>query len=92
MSPTSLEDLDRRQQRKVITRSALRILVSVILLFVLYGALPAADRTGIGTLLELLVGLVIFGALLAGRSSRSWGPSIRSCGQPRHWRSRFQWC
>ncbi len=81
MSPTSLEDLDRRQQRKVITRSALRILVSVILLFVLYGALPAADRTGIGTLLELLVGLVILGALLAWQVLKIMGaehPELRA--------------
>ncbi len=64
MSPTSLEDLDRRQQRRVIGRSALRILVSIVLLIALYGALPAADRTGLGTLVKLLVGLLIFGAVL----------------------------
>ncbi|MGO9495467.1 MAG: potassium channel family protein [Solirubrobacteraceae bacterium] len=81
MSPTSLEDLDRRQQRKVVTRSALRILVSVVVLFALYGALPAADRTGIGTLLELLVGLVILGALLAWQVLKIMGaehPELRA--------------
>ena len=81
MSPTSLEDLDRRQQRKVVTRSAVRILVSVVVLFALYGALPAADRTGIGTLLELLVGLVILGALLAWQVLKIMGaehPELRA--------------
>ena len=81
MSPTSLEDLDRRQQRKVVTRSALRILVSVVVLFALYAALPAADRTGIGTLLELLVGLVILGALLAWQVLKIMGaehPELRA--------------
>ena len=81
MSPTSLEDLDRRQQRKVVTRSAVRILVSVVVLFALYGVLPAADRTGIGTLLELLVGLVILGALLAWQVLKIMGaehPELRA--------------
>ncbi len=64
MSPTSLEALDHRQRRRAIGRSAIRILVSVVLLFALYGVLPVADRTSIGTLLELFVGLIIFGAML----------------------------
>jgi hypothetical protein len=81
VSPTSLEDLDRRQQRKVVTRSAVRILVSVVVLFALYAVLPAADRTGIGTLLELLVGLVILGALLAWQVLKIMGaehPELRA--------------
>ncbi len=81
MSPTSLEDLDRRQQRRVVTRSALRILVSVVLLFALYGALPIADRTGLGTLLELLVGLIIFAALLGWQVLKIMGaehPELRA--------------
>lgn len=81
MSPTSLEDLDRRQQRRVVTRSALRILVSVVLLFALYGALPVADRTGLGTLLELLVGLIIFAALLGWQVLKIMGaehPELRA--------------
>lgn len=81
MSPTSLEDLDRRQQRRVVTRSALRILVSVVLLFALYGAVPVADRTGIGTLLELLVGLIIFAALLGWQVLKIMGaehPELRA--------------
>lgn len=81
MSPTSLEDLDRRQQRRVVTRSALRILVSVVLLFALYGALPIADRTGLGTLLELFVGLIIFAALLGWQVLKIMGaehPELRA--------------
>jgi hypothetical protein len=81
VSPTSLEDLDRRQQRRVIGRSAARILVSVVVLFALYGALPAADRTGIGTLVELLVGLIIFAAVLGWQVLKIMGaehPELRA--------------
>ncbi len=81
MSPTSLESLDRRQRQRVITRSALRILVSVVLLFALYGALPAADRTGAGTLLQLFVGLIIFGAVLGWQVLKIMGaehPELRA--------------
>ena len=81
MSPTSLESLDRRQQQRVVTRTAIRILVSVVLLFALYGALPVADRTGFGTLLELLIGLVIFAALLGWQVLKIMGaehPELRA--------------
>ena len=81
MSPTSLEDLDRRQRRRVVARTAFRILISVVVLFALYAVLPAADRTGIGTLLELLVGLVILGALLAWQVLKIMGaehPELRA--------------
>lgn len=81
MSPTSLEDLDRRQQRRVVGRSALRILISVVLLIALYGALPAADRTGIGTLIELFIGLIIFGAVLGWQVLKIMGaayPELRA--------------
>ena len=81
MSPTSLESLDRRQRQRVITRSAFRILVSVVLLFALYGALPAADRTGAGTLLQLFVGLIIFGAVLGWQVLKIMGaehPELRA--------------
>ena len=81
MSPTSLEDLDRRQRQRVVGRSAIRILASVVLLFVLYWALPVADRTGLGTLLELLVGLIIFAALLGWQVLKIMGaehPELRA--------------
>jgi bacteriorhodopsin len=81
VSPTSLEDLDSREQRRVVGRSAFRILISVVLLFALYGALPAADRTGIGTLLELFVGLMIFGAVLGWQVLKIMGaehPELRA--------------
>lgn len=81
MSPTSLEDLDRRQRQRVVGRSAIRILASVFLLFVLYWALPVADRTGLGTLLELLVGLIIFAALLGWQVLKIMGaehPELRA--------------
>jgi bacteriorhodopsin len=81
VSPTSLESLDRREQRRVIGRSAIRILVSVVLLFALYGSLPVADRTGLGTLVELFVGLVIFGAVLSWQGLKIMGaehPELRA--------------
>jgi voltage-gated potassium channel len=81
VSPTSLESLDRRQQRRVVGRSAFRILVSVVLLIALYGALPAADRTGIGTLVELFIGLVIFAAVLGWQVLKIMGaehPELRA--------------
>jgi len=81
VSPTSLEALDRRQQRRVIGRSAIRILVSVVLLFTLYAVLPVADRTGLGTLAELFVGLIIFGAVLGWQVLKIMGaehPELRA--------------
>jgi hypothetical protein len=81
VSPTSLEDLDRRQQRQIVGRSAIRILVSIVLLFALYGAVPAADRTGVGTLVELFIGLLIFGAVLSWQVLKIMGaehPELRA--------------
>ncbi|HUA72608.1 MAG TPA: ion channel [Solirubrobacteraceae bacterium] len=81
MSPTSLEDLDRHQQRRVVGRSAFRIVVSIVLLFAVYAAVPAADRTGIGTLLELFIGLIIFGAVLGWQVLKIMGaeyPELRA--------------
>jgi voltage-gated potassium channel len=81
VSPTSLEDLDRRQQQRVVARTAFRILIGVVLLFTLYGALPVADRTGFGTLVELFVGLVIFAALLGWQLLKIMGaehPELRA--------------
>jgi voltage-gated potassium channel len=81
VSLTSLEDLDRRQARRVVGRSALRILVSVVLLIALYGALPVADRTGFETLIELFIGLIIFAALLGWQVLKIMGaehPELRA--------------
>ena len=81
MSPTSLEDLDRRQRQRVVARTAFRILVSVVLLFTLYWLLPVADRTSLGTLVELFVGLTIFGALLSWQVLKIMGaehPELRA--------------
>lgn len=81
MSLTSLESLDRRQQQRVVTRSALRILFSILVLLVLYGALPVPHRTDLGVLLELAVGLIIFGALLSWQVLKIMGaehPELRA--------------
>lgn len=81
MSPTSLESLDRRQQQRVVARTGIRILLSTVLLFALYGTLPVADRTGLGTLLELFIGLIIFGAVLSWQVLKIMGaehPELRA--------------
>jgi len=81
VSPTSLENLDRRQQQRLVGRSAFRILVSVVLLFALYGEMPAANRTGIGTLIKLFIGLAIFGAVLGWQVLKIMGaehPELRA--------------
>lgn len=81
MSLTSLEELDRRQQQRVLARTAIRILLSIVLLFTLYGAMPVADRTGLGTLIELLVGLIIFAAVLGWQVLKIMGaehPELRA--------------
>jgi voltage-gated potassium channel len=65
MSPTSFEDLDKRQRMRVIARSAARILLLTTGLIVLYAVLPVPDRTGAGPLAELSLGLVVFAGLLA---------------------------
>jgi len=81
VSPHSLEDLDRRQRQKVVARSGFRILVSIVLLFALYGTVPAADRTGLGTLAELLVGLIVFAAVLGWQVLKIMGaehPELRA--------------
>jgi voltage-gated potassium channel len=52
-----------------------------VLLFALYAALPVADRTGLGTLAELLVGLIVFAALLGWQVLKIMGaehPELRA--------------
>jgi voltage-gated potassium channel len=62
---TSFEDLDRAQQRRLALRSAVRILGSTVVLVVLYALLPAASNSSAKTLIELIIGLAVFLAVLA---------------------------
>jgi voltage-gated potassium channel len=81
VSPTSLEDLDRRQKQRVVARSAARIVFSIVLLFAVYGTVPVADRTGVGTLVELFVGMIIFAAVLSWQVLKIMGaehPELRA--------------
>jgi voltage-gated potassium channel len=64
MSPTSLEDLDRGQQRRLVARSAIRIAASTAVLVALYALLPAAGRSGARAISELVFGLVVFAVIL----------------------------
>jgi voltage-gated potassium channel len=64
MIPTSFEELDRRQRRRLMVRSATRIVFSTVVLLGLYAVLPAASHTGVRVLAELILGLVVFAVLL----------------------------
>lgn len=64
MSLTSFEDLDRRQRRQLAVRSGLRIVFLIVLLIALYAVLPAASRSGVKTLAQLTVGLLVLVGLL----------------------------
>src|SRR6478609_5586553 len=61
---TSFEDLDRAQQQRVALRSAFRIVTSTVVLVVLYALLPAASNSSAKTLIQLLIGLVVFMGVL----------------------------
>ena len=64
MIPTSFDELDRRDRRRLFVRSGLRIVGTIVLMLALYGALPAASKTGIRVLVELIAGLLAFTGLL----------------------------
>ena len=57
---TSFEDLDRAQQQRLALRSALRIVASTVVLVLLYALLPAASNSSAKTVIQLLIGLVVF--------------------------------
>ncbi len=62
-------------------RSAARILVSIVALFVVYAVVPVADRTGLGTLAELILGLIVFAAVLGWQVLKIMGaehPELRA--------------
>lgn len=65
----------------MVTRTALRILLSVIVLVVLYGALPVPHRTDAGVLAELTIGLMVFAAVLGWEVLKVMGaehPELRA--------------
>jgi voltage-gated potassium channel len=64
VSPTSLAELDRRQRHRVIARSAVRIVVSTVVLVGLYFVSPAAGRTGAKALTQFVLALALFVGLL----------------------------
>lgn len=65
MSPTTFDELGRRERQRLAVRSALRIVFSTTILIVLYTALPAVSRSGARPLIELLAGLLVFAGMLA---------------------------
>jgi voltage-gated potassium channel len=64
MIPTSFEELDRHERRRLFLRSGLRILLTIFLMLALYAVLPAASKTGVRVVVELIAGLLAFIALL----------------------------
>jgi len=70
MSPSSFDDLDRRERRQVVLHSALRIGVSTVLLMLVYWFTPVAGKSGVRALLELIAGFIVFGVLLAWQVHR----------------------
>jgi voltage-gated potassium channel len=65
MSPTTFDELGRRERQRLAVRSALRIAFSTTILIVLYAALPAVSRSGARPIIELLAGLLVFSGMLA---------------------------
>jgi hypothetical protein len=70
MSPTTFDDLDRRERRRLVERSALRIVVTTLLLIALYLLLPDPAHSGTRALIELVLGLILFAALLGWHVQR----------------------
>jgi hypothetical protein len=65
MSPTTFDELGRRERQRLAVRSVLRIVFSTTILIVLYSALPAVSRSGAKPIIELLAGLLVFSGMLA---------------------------
>ncbi len=65
MSPTSFDDLGQRERRRLLVRSVLRIIATIAALLVLYAVIPVPDETGARALVELVLGLLAFAAMLA---------------------------
>ncbi len=65
MSLSPLEDMDPRQRRRLIGNAALRTSAIIALLLGLYAVLPVAGRSDAPAIVELLVGLCAFVALLS---------------------------
>lgn len=65
MSPSTFDELDRRERQRLAVHSAIRIMVSTTILIVLYAALPAVSHSGARTISELIGGLLVFMGMLA---------------------------
>jgi voltage-gated potassium channel len=65
MSLSALEHMDPRRRRRLIVDAALRTSAIIALLLGLYAALPVAGRSDAPAIIELLVGLCAFVALLS---------------------------
>lgn len=67
---TAFADLDRRARRRLLLHSALRVTLGVIVMFVLYAIVPDAHRSGTQAIVELILGLAAFLALLGWQIRR----------------------
>jgi hypothetical protein len=64
MSPTTFDDLDRRERRRLVLLSAGRIVVTTVVLLILYVLLPEVGRSGDGAVIGLFIGLIVFAGLM----------------------------
>jgi hypothetical protein len=82
MSHSSFADIDRRQRRRLVARSALNIAYSTAILVVLYIVLPAVGhQSGVRVVIKLAVGILVFVGLLGWRVFRIVGdehPELRA--------------
>jgi hypothetical protein len=86
MSPTtSFDDLDRHERRRLVGRSAVRIVVTTVLLIALYLLVPDPAHSGTRALVELTLGLLLFAGLLGWHVSRILNADHPSCGRSRPW-------
>src|SRR3954447_2397322 len=72
---------DARRRRRMVAGSALRMLGATVGLLVLYAAVPFGETSGAGTLVRLIVGLVVFVAIVGWQIrtiTRSEHPVMRA--------------
>jgi voltage-gated potassium channel len=61
---TGFAELDRQARRRLLLRSGAHVGVAVVAMFVLYAIVPDAHASGSRAVVELILGLIAFAALL----------------------------
>jgi len=65
MAENPLAGRDRREHRKAVARSVLRVVASTTVLTVVYALVPVAGRTGVSVFVRLALGLVVLMVVIA---------------------------